>query len=832
MRENPLMRQRMDAAEEERTQTGVDPDYVGGGGSSLQDDDSVHGSAQRIVDLLQERFARYVDGQVSNHVALQRQRDLQTVQSLARLLAPDVAPSNAFDDLSSLSSEGGDEQLERAHNLRRESEDSRLPLDFSLLSGLVRASSSQDMLAAYKAVKRARPLVEDEAIVPRDAASSRAARLPEPSDSEDADAFDSAPLSGPLSSDQQAVFDKIMAKYSRGEQLLEIVHGMPGTGKTVTWRLLTSPHPDYLQVLAHRLRDALGHDAVLVTAPTGKAAALHPGGMTLQAAFHLGIKTNELLALTSTEARDAQHELHDRRSCLFCDEYGMCEAHVFALTHWRYKQLYPHLAHLPWAGRHVLLFGDPFQLPPVGTSLFDVACNDALQDLILRDARTLIRRFTQHTLTVVLRARDPFWVAFLRRLCDPLRYPKPLTRDVLQPTCEHCTFNGQRLPDPDDHEPSEAGCPPLCPHRCQHFKELNDADVARYPEWRSCKVVAPHNSTVDRFSLVKLRAFARERGQVVIRWRLPLTATEDRASAIIGDAEADELPQLFGYFVRGVPVRLSQNANTRVQFAHGSAAVLHSLALANPRELASLLRSGHFGAGDVLTLPEPPAGVFVHLVDLRPDAYQALLRAHAPLDEDGHPLVALPSKLSKPLIRNLEFGKDQHGALVLRAHDPGYVIDLASTIHGVQGDTIQWLTADFNEPVGMRAFYLSSVYVSMSRVPYGSRFRVAPWNQAVGKHHLLDMSHNPSILRYLASFDERTGAFDLRLLHRALQAHPFPEDADRRRRRALPTVATMPSRQGQERRPSRRRNAEEAQPGSDEHEPRRVRPRDERGPVM
>jgi hypothetical protein len=512
--------------------------------------------------------------------------------------------------------------------------------------------------------------------------------------------------------------------------------------------------------------------------------------MTVQAAFRLGIKQDALLSLSTAEARNAQHELHDRRSTIFLDEYGMCTAHVFSLMHLRLIQLYPERAALPMAGRHIILYGDPFQLPPVGSSIFTVACDDALQEPLLQTARSLIRQFTQHTLNTVLRTRDPFWVSFLRRFCDPVRYPRPITTAMLQSTCEHCSRDGLRIADPDDHEPSEEACPTLCPHRCQHFKELNEADVARYPDWRSCKVVAPHNSTVDRFTLVKLRSIARETGQVVVRWRLPLTSSDDDAASVINDAQAEEMPQLFGYFVKGVPIRLTQNSNTALQLAHGSPAELHSLALRSREFLRSQLRTGQYSAGDVFTLPEPPLGAFVKVVGLRDEGVQALLDAGLPRAvDDGQPLIALPSKLPRAFTRRLEFGKDQHGRLMLYAHDPGFDIDVAGSIHSVQGDTTQYLAAEFNEPVYVRVFSLSSVYVAASRVPASCRFRVAPWNHAVGKRHLLDMTHNPATLRYLSSFNSRSGAFDLELLRRALEGHPSSHsDHPQSRRLVLPII--------------------------------------------
>jgi hypothetical protein len=229
MRQDPQVRRQMDAADAQRFQTGVDPDCAVGSGGPHQEDGPIPEAARRVIDLLQERFARFGDGQVSNQVLVQRQRDEQTVANLARLLAPDVSAPNAFDDLSGLSSQSDD--ADRSDRL--EPADSWLPLASNSVGSFAVRTTADAMQTSYDKAKRARPSTPD---APDDAARGLG-HTPRPFPVE-GDLEHQAPPVSSLSSDQQASFDKIMAKYSRGEQLLEIVHGMPGTGKTVP---LTGP---------------------------------------------------------------------------------------------------------------------------------------------------------------------------------------------------------------------------------------------------------------------------------------------------------------------------------------------------------------------------------------------------------------------------------------------------------------------------------------------------------------------------------------------------------------------------------------------------------------
>jgi hypothetical protein len=435
----------------------------------------------------------------------------------------------------------------------------------------------------------------------------------------------------------------------------------------------------------------------------------------------------------------------------------------------------------PFAGRHVLLLGDFLQLPAVGASLLTAALdNGATGDR--GAARDLFRRFSLTMLDEQMRAADdPFHLELLRRMGSPLRHEQPLTAEMLAPTCPHCLDeDGSRLPDPLDHARGRSSCPPRCPHRCLHLKELNEADLRQDPLFATAKFVAPCNSTVDRWSLVALREHARRTGQVVLRWRLLSTSSAENAQELVPDEMAEQYVDLWGYYARDVPVTLTRNANTAVQFAHGVSAVLHAFVPEDAALLQRLLQRPGLAAGDIVTLPAPPRAVLVRIPRLGAAARDALTQAGLPLSDVGEPLIPLLSRLAPPQVREVKLGRDETGPIKLNVHDPGYDLGFASTIHGVQGDTVQRLIVDFNRPTsGERTLNIHSVYTAWSRVRSAAHIRVSPWNPLSGRFsHLLQLRHDSLYVNFLRAFnDEGVFAAD-----RVVEA---PERPGQRRRREL-----------------------------------------------
>lgn len=134
-----------------------------------------------------------------------------------------------------------------------------------------------------------------------------------------------------------------------------ILAGVPGTGKTFVAAYIIA-----------RCVEAWGLANVAVCAPTGKAAVRLTGAMTVAAA-RLGVGT--IRATTIHQRLEIGRNGHDGRGWafqrnarnpleqrfVFVDEVSMLDTDLAAAL----------FAALP-AGAHVLLIGDPHQLPPVG----------------------------------------------------------------------------------------------------------------------------------------------------------------------------------------------------------------------------------------------------------------------------------------------------------------------------------------------------------------------------------------------------------------------------------------------------------------------------------
>jgi hypothetical protein len=156
----------------------------------------------------------------------------------------------------------------------------------------------------------------------------------------------------------------------------------------------------------------------------------------------------------------------------------------------------------------------------------------------------------------------------------------------------------------------------------------------------------------------------------------------------------------------------------------------------------------------------------------------------------AHPFAGL--LISHAQAREVKLGRDESGPIKLYVHDPGYDLGFASTIHGVQGDTVQRLIVDLNRPTsGERVLNLHSVYTAWSRVRSGAHIRLAPWNPQSGRAaHLLRMRHDSNYVSFLRAYNE-DGVF---VADRVVQAaEPARQTKQQRARREL--VVRPPARQ-------------------------------------
>lgn len=144
-----------------------------------------------------------------------------------------------------------------------------------------------------------------------------------------------------------------------------------GTGKSLLIKCITAV-----------LREKLGSNSFILSAPTGAAAVLIEG-KTLHSVFHLSRHAKEFKPLTGQSARNLTNKLKDVYYIII-DEYSMVGATRMAMIDMRCKEATGN-SEEPFGGLHVILLGDLKQLPPVK----DTPCYSQSQKLTNMDKHGL-----------------------------------------------------------------------------------------------------------------------------------------------------------------------------------------------------------------------------------------------------------------------------------------------------------------------------------------------------------------------------------------------------------------------------------------------------------
>ena len=155
---------------------------------------------------------------------------------------------------------------------------------------------------------------------------------------------------------QKAAFDYCIETLQSGAQLLAAMFGCAGTGKSHVLTTLVTYMRDVLQL------------NVAITAPTGVAAWL-VDGTTVHHAFGLDHELE-----TRVDACSVREAELSNLDVLIIDECSMMTDQLFLKVHnlcWSVAR-HQNLAKR-FGGKHVIMFGDVAQLPPVGTTLFITA---------------------------------------------------------------------------------------------------------------------------------------------------------------------------------------------------------------------------------------------------------------------------------------------------------------------------------------------------------------------------------------------------------------------------------------------------------------------------
>ena len=169
---------------------------------------------------------------------------------------------------------------------------------------------------------------------------------------------------------QQAAFQWLTDKLQSGDKLSAAIIGPAGTGKSYVLNA----------VVTYCRKNVL---VVAKLAPSGIAAHLIEG-VTIHCFFNLDIELN-----CNLEHGTAQTTALRKTDVLLVDEFSMLDATLFRTMEGlsrRYAK--KGSSRHPWGGRHVILLGDPTQLPAVSNQdIFDTDLWKTFNILLLREVK-------------------------------------------------------------------------------------------------------------------------------------------------------------------------------------------------------------------------------------------------------------------------------------------------------------------------------------------------------------------------------------------------------------------------------------------------------------
>ena len=230
---------------------------------------------------------------------------------------------------------------------------------------------------------------------------------------------------------QKQAFDWVSLALEGGNQIQAAIIGPAGTGKS------------YLLSALIQLMRSRGH-VVAKLAPSGVAAHLI-GGTTVHNLFSLDIECNSKLENGTTQVAILR-----RTDVLVIDEFSMLDFFLFRTVEGLCRKFARrHSSSRAWGGRHILLLGDPAQLPAVSRlDIFGTTLWRQFSVLILREVKRAIEPVLSSILSKVRMGICDEEVDYTLRSCmreqnwDTLDLDKTVvicsTRDECSEINNHC----------------------------------------------------------------------------------------------------------------------------------------------------------------------------------------------------------------------------------------------------------------------------------------------------------------------------------------------------------------------------------------------------------
>jgi hypothetical protein len=357
-----------------------------------------------------------------------------------------------------------------------------------------------------------------------------------------------------LNEQQKFIKEHIMTTLANREQLLLLVCGGPGTGKST---------------LVNSVIDELPSNAIACSAPTGIAASLLNNGHTINSLLRIPVsnfkplKTNDIV-LIQTKFMNVK--------ILVIDEVSMMDYKLFFKVDQRLRQIMDK-PDLPFGGISIILLGDFYQLPPVQGSPWYVTTLEnanSSHDLEKSLMITIMKAFLLAELTLQQRSHDE--------------------------------IHSKNLEDCRDTDIS-------CLFIVEKYRTLSRNDI---DEFANATHIVASNEERAAINILMATRFAKAKGLPIIAWyKSPTTTTVITEEGLGYLYKQDH--KLAHYFVKGAPCCILANINVNLLVANGTPGILHSLVLNPSSSTIDESRIAAAATGEIIFLSDAPIAVNIWL---------------------------------------------------------------------------------------------------------------------------------------------------------------------------------------------------------------------------
>lgn len=473
-----------------------------------------------------------------------------------------------------------------------------------------------------------------------------------------------------------------------------------------------------------------------IAAPTAAASGLFDTGKTIHALIGL-ISTKE----NAFHARDLDNDPNGIKENIFnilmllLDEMSMITIALLMAIDERFQQikkLMMFMGNIPF----IFIVGDFRQLcPGVG----------GVKSTIMSGCLTgkgpfyeVLRSFKRMVLEGNPRAdKDPWQQKLLESLNNDTY---PITAELLRESCSFC-LPTEATEEGGNYNSLQRRYP--IPHKqCTHFHFLNPGMVRAKPEILRAPVIYPGHNATHTTMLCRLQVFAESTNVPVFRWRLPPASPKYSAkiNAIHEEGNALQFPELFGYYVQDLPIKVNFNANLAARVVNGSRGSLYSLCPVDREDFdvkVATVRKEQPNkclAGVVIDI-DTPLGVYLTC----PDA----------LGEFSQPgmicFLSNPSgsDILKRKKKSINLSKGKKFSTHVNVFNPGYYSGLSGTGYAFQGQTLpQGNGLDLNYTKGIK-ITLAFLNVAMSRVERAMDCFIMPFSEVKNPREELLLIRHP-----------------------------------------------------------------------------------------